>query len=152
VPPAPFEVGAGAPLEGGPEVHAASSLARLGWDGRRAAELSELRIAGAAPARIARVDRGGGLAIAEDGELAVRGAGLAAGDWVAVTDGAVAAVLPRRSTLSRRAAGAAGAEQDIAANVDVVLVVYGLDRPLRGAASTARWRWRGTRAPCPPWC
>ena len=130
-------------------MHAASPLARLGWDDRRAAELSDLRIAGAVPARIARVDRGGGLAIAEGGELAVRGAGLAAGDWAAVADGAVAAVLPRRSTLSRRAAGAAAAEQVIAANVDVVLVVHGLDRPLRCAASTARSRWPGTRAPSP---
>ena len=112
-------------------MHAASPLARLGWDGRRAAELSDLRIAGAVPARIARVDRGGGLAIAEGGELAVRGAGLAAGDWAAVADGAAAAVLPRRSSLSRRAAGAAAAEQVIAANVDVVLVVHGVDRPLR---------------------
>jgi len=112
-------------------VHASSPLIRLGWNHRRARELSAPGAAGAVPARIARVDRGGGLAIAEDGEVAVRGEGLAVGDWVALRGDAVAAVLPRRSTLSRRGAGRATAEQVIAANVDVVLVVQGLDRPLR---------------------
>jgi ribosome biogenesis GTPase len=112
-------------------LHARSSLDRLGWDARRAGELTAIAPRGAAPARVSRVDRGGALAIAEEGEVALGGAGLAVGDWVAVRDGAVAAVLPRRSTLSRRAAGAAVAEQVIAVNVDVVLVVHGLDRPLR---------------------
>ncbi len=111
-------------------MHHESPLARLGWDDRRAAELVA-SAPGCAPARVARADRGGALAIADGGEVRVRAAGLAVGDWVALRDGAVAARLPRRSTLSRRAAGAAAAEQVIAANVNVVLVVQGLDRPLR---------------------
>ena len=94
-------------------------------------ELAAAGAPGAVPARIARADRGAALAISDAGAAPVRGAGLAVGDWVAARDGTVAARLPRRSTLSRRAAGGAAAEQVIAANVDVVLVVHGLDRPLR---------------------
>jgi ribosome biogenesis GTPase len=111
-------------------LHHESPLARLGWDDRRAAELRALGD-DVAPARIARVDRGGALAVAEAGEVGVRGSGLAVGDWIALRDGAAAAVLPRRTTLARRAAGTAPAGQVIAANVDVVLVVHALDRPLR---------------------
>jgi ribosome biogenesis GTPase len=56
----------------------------------------------------------------------------AVGDWVAVRSlGAglarMEAVLPRRTQFSRRAAGAAEYEQVIAANVDLALVVCGLD-------------------------
>jgi ribosome biogenesis GTPase len=111
-------------------LHHESPLVRLGWDDRRAAELAAAA-PGCAPARVARVDRGGALAVSATDELPLSGAGLAVGDWVALRAGAVAARLPRRSTLSRRAAGTATAEQVIAANVDVVLVVQGLDRPLR---------------------
>lgn len=112
-------------------MHASPSLDRLGWDDRRAEELASHAPPGAEPARIARVDRGGALAVAAAGEVALRADGLAVGDWVALRDGALAAVLPRRTTLSRRAAGTATAEQVIAVNVDVVLAVQGLDRPLR---------------------
>src|SRR5581483_11105906 len=56
----------------------------------------------------------------------------AVGDWVAVrrVDESLAlieAVLPRRTQFSRRAAGRAETEQVIAANIDVALVVSGLD-------------------------
>jgi ribosome biogenesis GTPase len=57
----------------------------------------------------------------------------AVGDWVAVrpVDPSLAlieAVLPRATQFSRRAAGTAVAEQVIAANVDLALVVCALDR------------------------
>lgn len=57
----------------------------------------------------------------------------AVGDWVAVrrVDPALAlieAVLPRRTQFSRQAAGAAVAEQVVAANIDLALVVSALDR------------------------
>src|SRR5207245_2811955 len=57
----------------------------------------------------------------------------AVGDWVAVrlSEGEgpalVQAVLPRRSRVARKVAGAVTSEQVVAANVDVVLVVAGLD-------------------------
>jgi ribosome biogenesis GTPase len=52
------------------------------------------------------------------------------GDWVAFADGEVRAVLPRRSLLRRRAAHGEG-QQALAANVDTVLLVCGLDRPVK---------------------
>jgi ribosome biogenesis GTPase len=62
-------------------------------------------------------------------------AGPAVGDWVAIRGGPVGcatihAVLPRTSQLSRRAAGRTAIEQVVAANVDTVLVVIPLDRPI----------------------
>ncbi|HEY5616919.1 MAG TPA: ribosome small subunit-dependent GTPase A [Vicinamibacterales bacterium] len=57
----------------------------------------------------------------------------AVGDWVAVRrrshqdKGAIVAVLSRRSAFSRRMAGAVTDEQVVAANVDIIFVVMGLD-------------------------
>jgi ribosome biogenesis GTPase / thiamine phosphate phosphatase len=56
----------------------------------------------------------------------------AVGDWVAAQhvgpgEAMVHAVLPRRTVFSRRAAGDRETEQIIAANIDLVLVVCGLD-------------------------
>jgi len=57
------------------------------------------------------------------------------GDWVLMADTVIAAVLPRKNALSRGAAGTRGKqepqptrEQVIAANIDTVFVVCGLDR------------------------
>jgi ribosome biogenesis GTPase len=57
------------------------------------------------------------------------------GDWVLMTDTAISAVLARKNALSRGAAGTHGkqdahptSEQVIAANLDTVFVVCGLDR------------------------
>jgi ribosome biogenesis GTPase len=57
------------------------------------------------------------------------------GDWVLVDDNVVRSVLPRRNTLSRGEAGSRGRqetaarrEQPIAANIDTVFIVCGLDR------------------------
>jgi ribosome biogenesis GTPase len=55
----------------------------------------------------------------------------AVGDWVVLdASDTPVATLPRRSLLRRRAAGG-DREQALVANVDVVLVVCGLDRPVR---------------------
>jgi ribosome biogenesis GTPase / thiamine phosphate phosphatase len=52
------------------------------------------------------------------------------GDWVAVDQGgAIAAVLERQGTLVRRAPGEATAQQVLAANVDLALVVESLPEP-----------------------
>lgn len=108
-----------------------ATLAPIGWDITRARELAALWRPSAIPARVARVDRGGALAVGADGPIRLAGAGLVAGDWVAVEDGALVAVLERRGLVTRRAAGRADIAQAVAANVDVVLAVHGLDRPLR---------------------
>jgi len=57
------------------------------------------------------------------------------GDWVIADQGVVRQVIPRRNTLSRgeagtrgRQTGAARREQPIAANIDTVFIVCGLDR------------------------
>jgi ribosome biogenesis GTPase len=52
------------------------------------------------------------------------------GDWVGIESGHVTGVLERESLLRRRTAGAESA-QPLAANVDVVLLVCGLDRPVK---------------------
>ncbi len=56
----------------------------------------------------------------------------AVGDWVAAQrvgagEAMIHAVLPRRMTLSRRAAGRPEQEQIMATNIDVILIVCGLD-------------------------
>jgi len=51
----------------------------------------------------------------------------AVGDWVLVRDGIIHAVLPRRTVFSRQAAGDRADEQVVAANVDTIFVVMGLD-------------------------
>ena len=54
------------------------------------------------------------------------------GDWVVLDrNHTPVATLPRESLLRRRAAGTGEKEQAMAANVDLVLVVCGLDRPVR---------------------
>src|SRR5580658_3228593 len=56
----------------------------------------------------------------------------AVGDWVAAQpvgpdDGMIHAVLPRRSMFARRAAGNREQQQVMAANIDLALIVCGLD-------------------------
>jgi ribosome biogenesis GTPase len=57
----------------------------------------------------------------------------AVGDWVVIRKrpdenrGAIVAVLPRRSRFSRRMAGHVTDEQVVAANIDIVFIVMGLD-------------------------
>ena len=97
---------------------------------------------GSQPARVIRHDGGTLLGVTPDGERVLR---LPArldqqpvvGDWVAVpaTPQAddpvpVLAVLPRSSLLRRLAADETG-EQALAANVELVLVTCGADRPVR---------------------
>lgn len=108
-----------------------AALAPLGWNPARAAELDALGRGDAVPARIGRVNRGGAVALSAGRPVRVEAGGLATGDWVALAGERVHAVLERRTLLARRAAGRTGARQPIAANVDLVVVVHGLDRPLR---------------------
>lgn len=49
------------------------------------------------------------------------------GDWVTLRQGVIDSVLPRRTVIRRKAAGSKAEEQVLAANVDIVFIVSGLD-------------------------
>jgi ribosome biogenesis GTPase len=84
-----------------------------------------------APGRVVRRDRGSALVATSDEVVAMPAGGvdLVVGDWVAMDEARLAAVLPRHGVLRRR--GPDGAEQLLASNVDLVVLVCGLDRPVR---------------------
>lgn len=80
--------------------------------------------------RVARVDRGFAQVHIDDGSVSVATAGsaLLVGDWVELdralpTDSRIVGVRPRTSVLARQSADRSSAQQGLAANVDVVLVV-----------------------------
>lgn len=88
----------------------------------------------AVPARVLRHDGRSYLLATPDGVASARHRPHleprpTVGDWVACRCGDVVAVLPRASLLRRRDA-AGGREQALAANVDRVLLVCGVDRPV----------------------
>jgi ribosome biogenesis GTPase len=60
------------------------------------------------------------------GRLVHESVEVAVGDWVGLGDGLVRAVLPRRSAIVRKAAGATSEPQTLAANVDVAFMVSSL--------------------------
>jgi ribosome biogenesis GTPase len=127
-------------------IDAADELSRLGWDtGWELARAAADPAAAWQPVRVAAEHRGayhalgpGGVAWAELTGRAFHRAGdkralPAVGDWVLVERwpdalagagaAVVRAVLPRRSLLVRRAAGAATAPQPLAANIDTGIVM-----------------------------
>jgi ribosome biogenesis GTPase len=115
-------------------------MTALGWSPSRTEEFEPYAAGGLVPARIAAQHRGAYVVYAESGERRAEVSGRlrnaavtasdfpAVGDWVAldVQAGAEAAlihgVLARATSFSRKAAGEE-AEQVVAANVDVVLLV-----------------------------
>ncbi len=120
------------------------ALSRLGWNDSFQRHFDALNDRSAHPARVAIEHRdryslvgipgtpsatlAGRLRHASTDRLALP----AVGDWVAVRPGAadegvITALLPRRTAFVRRAAGAVTEPQVVAANVDTVLVVTGLD-------------------------
>jgi ribosome biogenesis GTPase len=110
------------------------SLASYGWDEGWAARLAELPD-DLVPGRVVRHDGSGLLVSSADGVVAVPlGPRLdpepVVGDWVALDRDHPVAVLARRSLLRRRAAIGEG-QQSLAANIDVVLLVCGVDRPVK---------------------
>ncbi|MGE0816023.1 MAG: ribosome small subunit-dependent GTPase A [Vicinamibacterales bacterium] len=122
------------------------ALAPYGWDARWAAAFAPHAEAGLAPARVAiefnhllRLRTASGEVTAQHAgrlrhEAAGRHALAAVGDWVAVRltpgerTGTIEAILPRRSQFSRKVAGGLTEQQVVAANIDVVFIVMGLDR------------------------
>ena len=106
-----------------------TDLSLLGWSPDRDAGIP----AGCVPGRVARVDRGRLTVLTADGEVRAHPAaalledtGPAVGDWVALRGELAVAVLPRRTAFTRVVAGRTSAEQVVAANVDLVLVVDAL--------------------------
>lgn len=124
-----------------------SALEPWGWDAALEEALAGSGVAGE-PARVVAAHRialdvqaeGGVIRVTVPGRhrrAAARGQAIAptVGDWVVVSraggGATVEAVLPRRSKLSRKAAGEAAIEQVLAANVDTALVTDALDAPLK---------------------
>jgi ribosome biogenesis GTPase len=111
-----------------------ATLLPLGWDDGWAAALAEVG-PDARPARVLQ-HHGAGLVLAfDDGPRTVMftvrlDPEPTVGDWVAVIDDEVVGILPRRSLLRRRASHGGG-EQQLAANIDRLLLVCGLDRPVK---------------------
>ena len=121
-------------------------LAALGWTTRLDVAFGEYRAQGLVPGRVALEHTHIYRVFAAEGEWLARIAGRlrhhaarradfpAVGDWVALEpapqagDARIRAVLPRSSRFSRRAAGDTTVEQVVAANVDTVFLVAGLDR------------------------
>jgi ribosome biogenesis GTPase len=107
-------------------------LRRLGYDDSMAAYLDGVGVTG----RVGRADRGACLVLTAGGPVHAAvprrlETPPATGDWVALIDDAVAAVAPRRGAIVRADPSGTGTPQVLAANVDLVFVVHGLDRPLR---------------------
>ena len=120
------------------------SLEQLGWNDRLAAAFGEHGASGRVPGRVVLEHTHIYRVATDDQEFLARVSGRlrhqassrpdypAVGDWVVVEpveggDARIHAVLPRFSKFSRRAAGDVTEEQVIAANIDVVFLVGGLD-------------------------
>jgi ribosome biogenesis GTPase / thiamine phosphate phosphatase len=121
------------------------SLRALGWDDARQSQADALTGRDFVFARVAVEHREMYLILTSGGERAAEVSGRflfdaeapadfpKVGDWVAVTDfpeeakAVIHAVLPRRTSLSRNAAGRRTEEQVLAANIDTIFLVQGLD-------------------------
>jgi ribosome biogenesis GTPase len=121
------------------------ALQDLGWTDSHTTDFEPHAPSGHAPARVAAQHRGAYVLFSELGELRAETAGRlaheatgagdlpAVGDWVAAAvrleEGAatIHAVLPRRTSFSRKVALSASQEQVLAANVDAVFLVMSLN-------------------------
>ena len=120
------------------------SLEEWGWSEAWSSHTTAPESARGQPGRVIAQDRARWLVQAEEGPVAARivsdsrvPSAPVVGDWVMVAPGPSAAdpwtvleVLPRRSRLTRGTAGTGMGAQVLAANVDLVWVVHGLDVPL----------------------
>lgn len=121
------------------------SLSALGWTPALAATFAPHHAAGLFPARVALQHKHAYELLSDVDDLTAECTGKllhaaspadlpAVGDWVAIrprpgeNHADIHAVLPRRTTFSRRAAGSAAIEQIVATNVDTVFLVTALDQ------------------------
>jgi ribosome biogenesis GTPase len=128
-----------------------ASFEELGWDASLARSFDEavarLHKRDLVPGRVVRQERKLLRVATPQGELDAKNAGRLVrsaspeelpviGDWIAVTpapgggEGLIHALIPRRNVLLRKEAGSEHRAQAMAANVDLVLAVWGMDRPL----------------------
>jgi len=128
------------------------TLDSLGWDAGRLEEFAPFHAKGLVPGRVSLEHNHVYRVLTDADEVLAEAAGRikylatgrkelpAVGDWVALRLGGagerarIAAILGRRTWFSRKAAGRETEEQVLAANVDVVLVVFGLDKPVNARA------------------
>lgn len=128
-----------------PIVSMTDVLAQLGWNSRLDEAFAAHAAEGLAPGRVILehthiyrvMTRQGDVLARVSGRLRHQASARAdfpsVGDWVALGqaahagDARILGVLPRRSRFSRRAAGDATEEQVVAANIDTVFLVAGLD-------------------------
>jgi ribosome biogenesis GTPase len=135
-------------------------LERLGWNVDVARQFEE-HAAGLVPGRVTVQHRGAWLVSTEEGDDLVTITGRlrheappgelpVVGDWVALRDGLIDAVLPRASKFSRKTPWTEISEQVLVANVDIAFLVMGLDerdfnvRRLERYLTTA---WEGGATP-----
>jgi ribosome biogenesis GTPase len=125
-----------------------ADLRTLGWTDALASALAAEREGGLVPGRVSLEHNHVYRVLTAEGEWLAEAAGRvkylatsrqelpAVGDWVALRpDPAggrvlIRAVLPRKTWFSRKAAGRETEEQVVAANIDLVLLVFGLDAPM----------------------
>jgi ribosome biogenesis GTPase len=117
----------------------------LGWDSFFEQQFEPYRTQGLSAMRIIRENRGNYIACGEHGEFICKLSGRfrfaassngkypTVGDWVAASarpsegKATIHALLPRKSAFVRKVAGSMTEEQVVAANIDTVFIVCGLD-------------------------
>ncbi len=127
-------------------------LETLGWSPDREREFAPFLEMGLVPGRVSLEHNHVYRVMTIDGERLAEAAGRikyqatgrnelpAVGDWVGIRIDAhgdrsvIRAILSRHGVFSRRAAGRETTEQVLAANVDTVFVVFGLDKPVNARA------------------
>jgi ribosome biogenesis GTPase / thiamine phosphate phosphatase len=108
-------------------------IQQFGWNRFFADRFAPYACDDCVPARVTQQERGAWFAVSARGEVLLRhnrsDETPVTGDWLALRAdlATIEAVLPRKNALSRKQAGRRTEEQVLATNVDVVLLVMGLD-------------------------
>ncbi len=119
-------------------------LTSLGWNSHFQQHFDNNKMAGLIPARIVQEHKSLYLAIGQNGEYSVELSGKyryqaagkidypTVGDWVVISErdsgkATIQELLPRKSAFVRKEAGQRTSEQLVAANIDIVFLVSGLD-------------------------
>ena len=109
------------------------NLDQYGWSAWFARDFAEWKAGGFRAARVVAVRKNGCRVVTEHGELDASLSGrfveIAVGDWLVLAPDVdrVEAVLPRKTELARKQPGSTFGLQVLAANIDVLLIVAGVD-------------------------